>query len=449
VSTYPVTSIPLAPIAGLHGGTGTFATTSWVVEPASVPGSGLLDFTGKDVSVRTFLFEIAANVVPNWFGVAVPTGLTGFGNVHVFFHPTPAQAGYHDADYAAKAGRWPDLFYYMERLGNQLSGAERDQLLVMPFLTNAATDAGILPGHWEEILSDIATAVRDAVAGPDPTPVAVDKVVVSSFSAGIIYSDSFRRRAPGLVPVLAEVWDLDGNASSFHSISVALRATAGCPVTRYDQSGGGDPQTFHVPQPRWASFVQPPQNFDDVHAMIRDFMFLHGAAVTTVGDVIAPPDSGTTTHTATGTATSSATGTATSTATHTSTTSGTNTATHTSTTSGTNTATHTGTSTSTFVGSGTASSAVSPPVPASPPPAPSSPAPAPVTPTPAAPAPVARGPVPSPPHQQPVPARPLGNCCPAAVVAISADAASIATTAHTAVVAIAAAARHRRRTSGR
>jgi hypothetical protein len=307
MSAYPLASIPLAPTVGLHGGTGTIATTSWVVDPASVPGVGKLVFLGRDVQVTTFLFQIAADVVPNWFGVAVPQGLTEFGNLHVFFHPTPAQAGYVDADYRTKSGKWPELFYYMERLGNQLSGAEREQLLVMPFLTEAAKDTGILPGSWSEILPDIATAVRDAVGAPSATPVPVDTLIVSSFSAGIIYSDSFRGGASGLAPVLAGVWDLDGNISSYHAISTALRATAGCPVTRYDQVPGGDPQTFHVPQPRWSDFVQPPQNSSDVHALIRDFMFLHGAAISTVGDTIAPPGTGTATITASHTSSSSGT----------------------------------------------------------------------------------------------------------------------------------------------
>ena len=158
---YPLASIPLAPIPGVHTGTGTVATTSWVVEPETVPGSGLLAFTGRDVSVTTLLFQIADDVVPNWFGVACPRGMTGFGNVHVFFHPTPAQAGYVDADYRTKAGKWPELFYYLERLGDQLDGAERDQLLVMPFLTEAAKDTGILPGSWSQILTDIATGTRE------------------------------------------------------------------------------------------------------------------------------------------------------------------------------------------------------------------------------------------------------------------------------------------------
>ena len=476
MSTYPVASIPLAPIAGLHGGTGTVATTSWVVDPGSVPGTGTLAFLGRDVQVTTFLFQIADAVVPNWFGVAVPEGLTEFGNVHVFFHPTPAQAGYVDADYRSKSGKWPELFYYMERLGHQLSGAERDQVLVMPFLTEAAKDTGILPGSWTEILPDIATAVRDAVAGPSATPVSVDHLVVSSFSAGIVYSDSFRRRAAGLGPVLAEVWDLDGNISSYHAISVALRATAGCPVTRYDQVPGGDAETFHVPQPRWSDVVQPPQNSSEVHALIRDFMFLHGASVSTVGDTIATPGTGTATHTATTTHTA----TVSHSGTHTDT--GLGTASHTTAQPGPgaegDTGTRSGTGSDTGSDTGTASGTASDPVEGGTPrpsapaaPAPAAPAPAvPAAPAPGSPSgpaalPAAPGPAPTPggvPGLTPgpaggSPAAPLqgtsrggchGDASTAAVAAIVAVQATVATTATTAITSIAAQTADRRRRRG-
>ena len=438
MTAYPVASIPLGPIAGLHGGTGTIATTSWVVNPDSVPGAGKLVFLGRDVQVTTFLFQIAADVVPNWFGAAVPSGLTEFGNVHVFFHPTPAQAGYIDADYRTKSGKWPELFYYMERLGNQLCGAGRDQLLVMPFLTEAAKDTGILPGSWSEILPDIATAVRDAVGQPSATPVSVDKVVVSSFSAGMIYSDSFRRRASGLAPVLAEVWDLDGSFSSYYAISGALRSTAGCPVARYDQVPGGDPQTFHVPQPRWSDFIQPPQNSGDVHALIRDFMFLHGAAISTVGDIIGPPDTGTATNTAshtashTGTATHTGTGTATHTSMATGTASHTGSAGSSASHSGSQTGTSSGTSPGTVVGSTSPSAIPAAPGPATTPDVPG-----------LTPGPGGRSTVPA-----LVPGASCGGCAAdASTTAVSAIVAAQAAVATTATTAIAQTADQRRRRS--
>jgi hypothetical protein len=70
-----------------------------VVDPGSVAGTNPLQFKNVTAQVTTLLFGINAPVVPNWFGVAVPVGVTDFTRVNIFFHPTPAQGGYKDADY--------------------------------------------------------------------------------------------------------------------------------------------------------------------------------------------------------------------------------------------------------------------------------------------------------------------------------------------------------------
>jgi hypothetical protein len=336
-------------VPGAHGGTGTFQNSNWLVVPGSVPPPGNLAFFGKTVKVTTMLFAIADDVVPNWFGVAVPSGITDFTKAHVFFHPTTAQAGYVDADYKTKSGLWPHLFYYMERLGYQLDGAARNQVLIMPFLTEAAKDAGMLPAHWQEIIPDILTGVRDAVTGSSGgSPVTLAAMAVSSYSAGIIYSDSFRRHATGLSTMLEEVWDFDGHISSYQSISQNLKNTAGCRVIQYDQIPSNDLVSFHVPRPRWVDYVQPPQSGGQVHGLIRDFMFMHGASISGVGAEIVPPGTGTAdTGTATHTATHTATGTSTQTASATATATATGTSTSSATSTGTATATATGTTTTT------------------------------------------------------------------------------------------------------
>lgn len=289
MSGYQVTQISVGAVVGVHNGTGTWHNSLWVVVPSSVPPPGLLAFAGEQLQVTTMLFAIPENVMPNWFGVAVPAGITEFGNANIFFHPTPARAGYLDSDYPAKTGKWPELFYYMEWLGYQLDGAARNQVLVMPFLTEGAKDTGILPGHRQQITADISPPVRDTVTGAAGPPVEAGSVAVSSFSAGIIYSDSFRRLATGLSPVLAEVWDLDGNFSTYHAISQALRASAGRRVIQYNQIPSNDLTSFHVPLPRWACYAAPPATAGQVHGLIRDFMFLHGATISDVGDVIIAP----------------------------------------------------------------------------------------------------------------------------------------------------------------
>lgn len=48
--------------------------------------------------------EINVNVVPNWFGAAIPNGIQDFSKANIFFQPTPSQAGYKDTDYPTNAG---------------------------------------------------------------------------------------------------------------------------------------------------------------------------------------------------------------------------------------------------------------------------------------------------------------------------------------------------------
>ena len=64
-------------------------------------GASRLDFETKNVGFTALLYElqertspgVAANVVPNWFGVAVPDAITDFRNVILYFHPSPTQGG--------------------------------------------------------------------------------------------------------------------------------------------------------------------------------------------------------------------------------------------------------------------------------------------------------------------------------------------------------------------
>ncbi|HTB30124.1 MAG TPA: hypothetical protein VK715_14310, partial [Steroidobacteraceae bacterium] len=283
---YTVTETTLAPVADIHSGTGTHRATNWVVNPSSVPGSTAMTFAGLDEQVTTKLFAIAAAVVPNWFGVALPAGLSDFSRPHIFFHPTPGQAGYLDGDYANKTGKWPELFYYMERLGYQLDGARRNQVLIMPFMTEQAKNGGVLPANWHSIVTQILRRVRADIAPRVSSPISIKQLVVSSFSAGIIYSDSFRRTGTNINSVLAEVWDFDGRYSSYRAISQSLHSTAGVKAIKYDQVPSSDPDAYHVPLARWSTLVNPPTSSNEVHGLIRDFMFLDAASVTGVGSVI-------------------------------------------------------------------------------------------------------------------------------------------------------------------
>jgi len=290
-SPFPVSSIPLvADPLGLHQGTGTHERSLSVVIPASVTTSGQLQFSTSNATITALLFQLATPSAPNWFAVAVPPGVTDFTRVHVFFHPIPQQGGYLDSDYPHKgeAGyvsvgtSWSNLFYLIERLGYQSAASVQPMVVVMPFLTTAATDTGIFAPNWSAILSDILTDSRSAVGVPGATPVDVTEMVVSSHSVGIVYSASFRLLAPGLSPVLKDVWDFDGHASSSAALSDTLVSTATYRAVKYDQGGGT--ASFHVPASRWAGLPTPTgfppyPNTTDVHHLIRDFMAVHAATL--------------------------------------------------------------------------------------------------------------------------------------------------------------------------
>ena len=281
-------SIPLGAVQGFHQGTGSHTTSRLTVEPASVPGAGNLQFATASENVTTMLFQLNEQVVPNWFGVAVPSTVVDFTRPNIFFHPSPGQDGYKDSDYPTKSGKWPQLFYYMERLGYQLDsaitmhGAPADQVVVMPFLTTAATDTGIFPARWLGLVSSILTNVRSMVTGAAGT-VTITEVVVSSFSVGYVYSNSFRQLATGLTPVLRQVWDFDGYPKN---LSGTLTSSSGIKAIKYDQAN--EQSSFHVPLSRWAAYPSTPPNPDDpplphnssaVHQLIMDFMYLHAATL--------------------------------------------------------------------------------------------------------------------------------------------------------------------------
>jgi hypothetical protein len=141
-------------------------------------GPSLLDFESKDVGFTALLYElqernapgVAANVAPNWFGVAIPDGIADFRNVILYFHPNPTQdgAGYNPSQYQAKSGppgtNWKELYAYVDRLGNQLAGAATsaelsNQIVVFPFMKQYR-DVGILPQFWYHIVRDILDDIQ-------------------------------------------------------------------------------------------------------------------------------------------------------------------------------------------------------------------------------------------------------------------------------------------------
>ncbi len=141
-------------------------------------GATPLDFETRQVAFTALLYElqertspgVAANVVPNWFGVGVPDNSTDFRNVILYFHPNPSQggAGYNPLRYQTKSGppgtNWKELFAYVDRLGNQLAGAATsaqlaNQIVILPFMKQFR-DVGILPKFWYHIVRDILADIQ-------------------------------------------------------------------------------------------------------------------------------------------------------------------------------------------------------------------------------------------------------------------------------------------------
>jgi hypothetical protein len=183
---------PLSPaeasgLAEFTRGTGRHPVSNkHLLDRTSVGGTGAFAYLPpQDVKFALLLYELVDltnNPVdgdafsPNWFGVAVPEGITDFTNVVIYFHPTPGQAGYDDHDYASKSNggnanhsNWKDLVGYVDRLGSQLAGAVKtaaatpNQIVIVPLMRNNQVDggtqvfggAGILPRQWYYIVNDI------------------------------------------------------------------------------------------------------------------------------------------------------------------------------------------------------------------------------------------------------------------------------------------------------
>jgi hypothetical protein len=214
----------------------TIGKTTWAPVEDSLIRDHVFKWTGVAGKGRIEYFELDADVVPNWFGVVVPDGVTATEHIHIFFHPTTSQAGFNDQNYRSKAG-WGGIFHYMtDDFSAQFCAASTGQILIMPVLNQgAAGTCGIFPAQWESICGQILALVA---AGPDvetADPAKISSVVVSSFSAGITYSNAFRKAAH-LGGRLTGIIDFDGIISSYSALSAGLPVGGGFPVVRFFQS---------------------------------------------------------------------------------------------------------------------------------------------------------------------------------------------------------------------
>jgi hypothetical protein len=157
-------------------------------------------------------------------------------------------------------------------------------VIVMPFLTEAAAvDTGILPGAWLSILTQILAGTRAAMNADDGSPLSLSSLAVASYSAGIVYSDTFRRRASGLSPLLREVWDFDGSFSTNPALSAKLQSTATTRVIQYDQHSGPAGASIHVPVPRWSAFPAGVTSGEQVHWLAISYLVTHACWLSALG----------------------------------------------------------------------------------------------------------------------------------------------------------------------
>ena len=274
--------------------TGTFNYPLITAQPGGVAAPTPLGFDKTPVDYHVRIYEIAEAVVPNWFIVSFPARMTTAVSVHIFFHPQPGQAGYNDGAYPSKTQKWPNLIRYGHSLGAQTAVAQRDVITIIPMLTQtAASTCGIFPANWLQIVSDIvADVARDEglVTMPDG---GFASLTVSSFSAGIKYSDVFRKSASGLSGRLTGIVDFDASFSSdYRSMSQSLTGGGGVTVVRYDQDGSekspisfaAGTKIFHVPIARWKYHAPPPRDpLQDLHGLIPMRLWRHACDVLNIG----------------------------------------------------------------------------------------------------------------------------------------------------------------------
>lgn len=214
----------------------TIDRTVWAPIESSLMQDHVFKWTGAAGKGRIEYFELDADVVPNWFGVVVPEGVKVTEHIHIFCHPLPERAGYHDRNYKSKAG-WNGIFHYMtDDFSAQFCAAGTGQILIMPIFTQGVTGTcGVFPAQWESICGQILALIA-AGPGEEPgEPAKISSVVVSSFSAGIVYSNSFRKLAR-LGDRLTGIVDFDGIISSYSALSAGLGVGGGFPVVRFFQT---------------------------------------------------------------------------------------------------------------------------------------------------------------------------------------------------------------------
>lgn len=230
---------------------------TWSPVESSLTTELVFKWTGVAGKGKISYFQLDDNVVPKWFGVLVPDGLTSFERAHIFFHPTPRQAGYLDPDYQG-LGNWTGIFHYLSDPMAAQFCAAGNRVFIMPLMTEGSSGScGMFPARWESILGRIFGMIKSGDTSPTAPTVSVSDVIVSSFSSGIAYSHAFRSAAR-LGSRLAGVIDFDGVISSAGKYSAAIVTPPGR-IVRMQQMAAAERtlpllarnNTFPLGKERW------------------------------------------------------------------------------------------------------------------------------------------------------------------------------------------------------
>src|SRR5262249_155459 len=144
---------------------------------------------------------------------------------------------YADKDYPTLSGKWrANLVGYIQRMGSQIVSANRKQGLIMPFLTEGATETlGIFAAEGHAIVTEILAPLGKGPK-PGPPPPQITARVTASFSGGVKYLHSFLNKGVRVKDLVRECYDFDGRYSKpYRHLSERLKVTGTMTVVNYDQ----------------------------------------------------------------------------------------------------------------------------------------------------------------------------------------------------------------------
>jgi hypothetical protein len=176
---------------------------------------------------KTFVFEPAHLDKPKLIAVAAPRkdNFFSFERFLVYYHHTIGQ-NYRDGHYHNQAYPYgPDyvelgfnsyLFTPGRGLAFQLAASKRNLALVLPMPDLGGVGAFDQPAVVEEMLLEILGFFQRRNAMQKAPKIA--EVAVASYSAGVMHSKRFFAKAHRFHDLVTEVYDFDGDFSSFHRI---------------------------------------------------------------------------------------------------------------------------------------------------------------------------------------------------------------------------------------